>query len=155
MKFYKILLIIMVAFFSNCATHQKKTPFTIQIFNNLEYRKCNFGEIDGFLLRSGYFESMGTKNNVNTFQSFSRMKDIVTVNTHNHKKGYYLGTNNPDIYNLIISMGIYNGTRIDHNGITNLSYIYNKSEFWLHKKESSFNGTYFTTYFISSFCKDT
>ena len=143
MKNKLFITLLSIIIFSSCSSNKPKTSFTLSLFKNLEMKKCYEGEIDGYLLRIGYFESKGSRNGINTFQTFSNLKDVVTINTYNYSKQYYLGSNNPDIYNYILKNGSYNGTKVDSRGITNLVYSLNNSEFWLYKEEPPFGGRIF------------
>ncbi len=140
-KFFITLLLMVIL--SSCSINKSKNTFILSIFKNLEMKKCYQGEVDGYLLRLGYFESKGSRNGINTFQTFSNLKDVITINTYDYSNQYYLGSNNPDVYNFILKNGTYKGTEVDSRGLTNLVYTYNNYEYWLYKEEPYFGGRIF------------
>jgi hypothetical protein len=146
----KTFLILLVGFILvSCGASKQKNSYTLGLFANLEQRKCTNGEINGYLLRSGTFESKGSRNGIRTFQTFAKYKDVVTINTYDYADKYYLATNNSDIYNFLIKNGTYLDTATDSNGNTNLKYSWNNNNFYLHKEEPSFGGR---IYYITSSC---
>lgn len=146
----KNLLILLLGFLLiGCGSSKTKNSFTLGLFGNLEQLKCSNGQINGYLLRSGYFESVGSRNGIRTFQTFSKYKDVVTINTYDYANKYYLATNNPDIYNFIIQNGTYLDTATDSKGNTNLKYTWNNNNYYLHKEEPPFGGR---VYYITSNC---
>jgi hypothetical protein len=112
--------------------------FTLELFFYLEQIKCQ-SNFDGNLLRTELFESKGQSNGVKTFMTYSNAKDLVTINTFNSRKGYYLGTPSSDIYDFIKKNGEFMSTESDSRGTVNLVYLYNNKVYWLSKQEP-FNG---------------
>lgn len=146
----KQFLILLLGFLlMSCGVSKQKKSFTLVLFSNLEQLKCSSGQINGYLLRSGLFESVGSINGIRTFQTFSKYNVVVTINTYDYNDNYYLATNNPDIYNFLIQNGTYLDTATDINGNTNLKYILNKNYYYLHQEEPSFGGR---IYYIMSSC---
>lgn len=146
----KNFLILLIGFILvSCGASKAKNSYTLGLFANLEQLKCENGQINGYLLRSGSFESKGSINGIRTFQNFSKYKDIVTINTYDYANKYYLATTSSDIYNFLMKNGIYLDTATDNNGITNLKYRWNNNNFYLHKQEPSFGGR---VYYIESNC---
>ena len=140
----KFLLFIFLTIGSFSKTNTDS--FTLNLFFNLEQIKCQ-SDLDGYLLKTELFESKGQKNGVKTFMTYSNVKDLVTINTYNYRKGYYLGTTSPDIYNFIKENGEYVTTESENRGKINLIYSYNNKIYWLSKGEPFQGGR---LYYISS-----
>lgn len=146
-KYFLILLLGLLLI--GCGVNKPKESFTLGLFQNLEKLKCSKGQINGYLLRLGYFESIGSRNGVRTFQTFSNYKEVVSINTYDYANKYYLSTFSPDIYNFIIKNGSYLDTATDSKGNTNLKYRWNNNNYYLYKEEPSFGGR---AYYITSSC---
>lgn len=146
----KNFLILLIGFILvGCGASKPKKSFTLGLFGNLEQLKCSSGQINGYLLRTGYFESKGSRNGIRTYQTFSKYREIVTINTYDYADKYYLATTSPDIYNFLIKNGTYLGTATDSKGNTNLKYGWNNNNYYLHKEEPPFGGL---AYYITSSC---
>jgi len=146
----KSFLILLIGFILvGCGASKPKNSYILGLFANLEHLKCENGQINGYLLRLGTFESIGSRNGIRTFQTFAKYKDIVTINTYDYADKYYLATTSSDIYNFIMKNGTYLDTATDSNGNTNLKYRWNNNNFYLHKEEPSFGGR---IYYITSGC---
>ena len=145
----KAILIFVIGFSISLLNAQKKNSFTMQVFRNLEKYKCYDGAIDSHLMKSGYFESIGKKDNFRGYQTFSHLKDFIHVNSFDNAIGYYMVSSSPDVYNLLRENGTYRGTATDLYYKTNLVYIYKNSEFNIRKEEVANAGI---TYEIWSRC---
>lgn len=146
-KHYLILLLGFILL--SCGSQKPKKSFTLWIFENLEQHKCSNEQMNGYLLRTGYFESLGSRNGIRTFQTFSNYKDVVTVNTYDYDPKYYLATYKPDIYNFLIKNGTYLDTATDIQGNTHLRYRWNNDYYYLRVQEPPFGGR---IYYITSNC---
>ncbi|MCB0749696.1 MAG: hypothetical protein KDC90_19725 [Ignavibacteriae bacterium] len=141
----KTTLILIIGFLAfGCASNKPKNSFALGLFANLETRKCEKHKIDAYLLQTSYFESMGSRNGVRTYQTFAKYKDIFTINTYDNKNYYYLATNNPDIYNFIRKNGTFLNTATDENdnGRTFLKYSLNSDSFYIGIEESQYGRIY-------------
>tara|TARA_R100001369_G_C3318313_1_gene168516 strand:- start:2315 stop:2800 length:486 start_codon:yes stop_codon:yes gene_type:complete len=140
----KISLTIIISMLLIGCGSSKKLSYSLTLFAKLETRKCEKHSIDSYLLQTGNFESKGSINGIRTYQSFSKYKDIITINTYDFKNYYYLGTNNPDIYNFIKDNGTFLGTATDENdnGKTSLKYQLYDNSFYIGMEESPYGMIY-------------
>lgn len=144
----KIWLIIPVLLLTSCAS--KKTSYGLSLFSDLERVKCEKqGTIDGYLLRSGYFESVGKRNGVKTYMLLPKYRDIIAVNTYDDDLRYLLVSNKPDVYNYILKNGTPQGVTTDSRGLTSLVYELNSETYWIRKESLDRNNT---SYYVFTEC---
>src|SRR5690606_4017245 len=127
------------------------TSFILSLFSNLEELKCKGdGAIDAFLLKSGYFESVGKRNGVKTYMLLPQYKDIIAINTYdNDELRYLLVSNKPDVYNYILKKGKDKGIETDSRGFTNLFFELNSETYKIRKESIDRNNM---SYYIYTEC---
>lgn len=133
-------------------TKQRKPPPNIALFYNLEKMKCGNDLIDGYLLRTGRFESLGKSPDGNRgYSIFAGYRDFVGVVVGDYF--YIITSDNPNIYNYIIKNGNYSGTTTTgRQKKTALVYSIGTDMFYVEKEQLS--GTNHRSYSVYSFCSE-
>ena len=131
----KFIFTIILLLVINLLQGQKKNSFTLLVFQNLESLKCYDRAIDEHIMQSGYFESVGRKDNFSGYQTFSNLKDFIHINSYDDAIGYHMVSSSPDVYKFLRKNGQYKGITTDLYYKTNLVYIYNNSEFNIYNEE--------------------
>lgn len=154
----KAIVLLLSIVFINCASNKPKSSFTENLFKNLEFYKCDKGEIDRFLLQSGVFKSIGTTkmkfgSPAKNYTTLDKYKTNVTfVSVMDDNKQYNLISNRPGAYNYILKNGTFKETVTNNSGITNMVYIFNNSKYLLEMEEVRLGGTTMKSYKITSWC---